>query len=83
MDDAIRLGLASWDGEAHEYFLAVPVSIERRRCVAVSEPDDLIPDVDGMSDAELLDAYQQTAGEPGDPVADALCAEMERRGLDF
>lgn len=31
MMDAIRLELASWDGERREHFLAVPVSMERRR----------------------------------------------------
>lgn len=36
-----------------------------------------------MTDAELLSAYQHTAGEPGDPIADALLAEIERRGLDI
>lgn len=30
MADAIRLGLASWDEGAREYFLAVPVTITRR-----------------------------------------------------
>ena len=29
--DAIREGLASWDDERREHFLAVPVSIERER----------------------------------------------------
>jgi len=35
-----------------------------------------------MTDAELLRAYQRTSGEPGDPVADALEKEIERRQLD-
>ena len=35
-----------------------------------------------MSDADLLAAYQRTTGEEGDAEADALCAEIERRGLD-
>lgn len=35
-----------------------------------------------MSDGDLSAAYQRTTGEHGDPVADALCAEIERRGLD-
>lgn len=34
------------------------------------------------SNADLLRAYQRTDGEPGDPEADALLAEIERRGLD-
>jgi len=29
--DAIRLGLASWDESEREHFLAVPVRIERRK----------------------------------------------------
>lgn len=35
-----------------------------------------------LSDADLLAAYQRTAGEVGDPIADALAAEIERRKLD-
>lgn len=31
MQDAIRLGLASWDDERREHFFAVPVGIERRK----------------------------------------------------
>lgn len=34
------------------------------------------------SDAELLEAYQLSDGVPGNPEADALVAEIERRGLD-
>ena len=44
---------------------------------------DLLERIPAMSDAELVDAYQKTDGEPGDPVADALCQEIERRGLDI
>ena len=36
-----------------------------------------------MSDAALLAAYERTDGEPGDPEADALLAEIQRRDLDF
>jgi hypothetical protein len=35
-----------------------------------------------LPDRELLAHYAATDGEPGDPVADALCAEIHRRGLD-
>ena len=35
-----------------------------------------------LNDQQLEAAYQRTSGEPGDPAADALCAEIERRGLD-
>ena len=35
-----------------------------------------------LSDAALLAAYQRTSGEPGDVEADALCREIEARGLD-
>jgi hypothetical protein len=38
--------------------------------------------VRAMSDADLIAAYQRTSGEPGDTVADALLAEIERRDLD-
>lgn len=37
----------------------------------------------GVSDTALLAAYQRTDGEPGNPEADALAAEIERRGLDI
>jgi hypothetical protein len=33
------------------------------------------------TDKQVLDAYQLTGGEPGDAEADALAAEIERRGL--
>lgn len=36
-----------------------------------------------VPDAEICEAYLNTDGEPGDPVADALAAECERRNLDF
>lgn len=35
-----------------------------------------------MTDAELLSAYEETSGEAGDPISDALLAEIKRRGLD-
>lgn len=40
------------------------------------------PNPRDLNDADLLRAYQRTTGEPGDPVADALEKEIERRGLD-
>ena len=36
-----------------------------------------------LSDRELLDAWGKSDGEPGDPEADALIAEIARRHLDF
>lgn len=36
-----------------------------------------------MTDADLLAAYQRTDGESGNAEADALAAEIERRGLDI
>lgn len=36
-----------------------------------------------LSDHDLPAAYQASGGEPGDPVADALAAEIERRNLDL
>lgn len=39
-------------------------------------------DPKSMTDDELLSAYAETSGEAGDPIADALLAEIERRGLD-
>jgi hypothetical protein len=38
--------------------------------------------VKAMTDAALLAAYQRTEGEPGNPEADALLAEIKRRELD-
>lgn len=35
-----------------------------------------------LSDEDLLAAYEQTSGAPGDEDADALLAEIKRRGLD-
>jgi hypothetical protein len=35
-----------------------------------------------LSDAELQARYQRTSGEVGEPEADALAAEIERRELD-
>lgn len=37
----------------------------------------------GMSDEALRAAWQRTTGEPGDPEADALLAEIARRNLDI
>jgi hypothetical protein len=36
-----------------------------------------------LTDKQLVAAFQQTDGEPGNPEADALAAELERRELDF
>jgi len=44
--------------------------------------DTFADQIAAMPDPELLRAYQRTTGEPGDPVADALLAEIERRELD-
>ena len=35
-----------------------------------------------LSDHDLLAAYEETSGEPGDPIVEALLAEIKRRGLD-
>ncbi len=35
------------------------------------------------TDAELVALYQATDGIPGNPIADLLAAEMERREIDF
>lgn len=39
-------------------------------------------DLKTMTDQELLSAYEETSGEVGDPIADALLAEIRKRGLD-
>lgn len=43
----------------------------------------LMVDLRTVSDAELIRAYLESNGEPGDPEGDALAAELERRGLDI
>lgn len=40
-------------------------------------------EIASLSDRVLVAAYQRTTGEPGDAEADALLAEIERRGLDL
>jgi hypothetical protein len=37
--------------------------------------------LDGASDADLTNAYQQSGGEVGQPAAEALLGEIKRRGL--
>ena len=37
----------------------------------------------GSSDDDLVAAWQRTGGEAGDPIADLLAAEMERREVVF
>lgn len=41
------------------------------------------PSPSTMSDTELVKAYQETTGEPGDPWVEALVEEMARREVDF
>lgn len=36
-----------------------------------------------VTDAGIADSYQRTDGAPGNPFADLLCAEAERRGIDL
>lgn len=38
--------------------------------------------VRAFSDDDLLAAYERTTGEPGNPEAETLLAEIKRRGLD-
>ena len=35
-----------------------------------------------LSDHELVEDYEKSSGEPGDPVADNLLAEIQHRELD-
>ena len=44
--------------------------------------DTFTEQVAAMSDADLLAAYQETTGEPGNAGDEALLTEIERRGLD-
>lgn len=50
--------------------------------MADPDPPELNDDPVEVSDAELLAEYQRTDGEPGNPIVDAIVAEIERRGLD-
>jgi hypothetical protein len=52
---------------------------------AAEEVDEFSAEVrtllNSASDAELTDAYQQSGGELGHPVAEALLGEIKRRNL--
>lgn len=41
------------------------------------------PSASTMSPTELIKAYQETSGEPGDPWVEALVDEMARREVEF
>lgn len=45
------------------------------------EPEPIDPKQ--MSDRDLVAAYVMTEGDPDDPRAEALLAEIERRNLDI
>ena len=47
------------------------------------DPDRVLRHISTLSDPELLAAFQRTDGEAGNPEADALIGEIERRGLDL
>lgn len=36
-----------------------------------------------VTDQGIADSYQRTDGAPGNPFADLLCIEAERRGIDL
>ncbi|WP_426254479.1 hypothetical protein [Sphingomonas sp. DC2300-3] len=48
----------------------------------MTEDEATPPDLSSLTDDQLLDAYEATSGTPGDPEADRLIAEIQRRGLD-
>jgi hypothetical protein len=52
---------------------------------AAGEVDEFSAEVGGLlndvSDADLTSAYEQSGGEVGHPVAEALLGEIKRRGL--
>lgn len=48
---------------------------------AMSKPDR--NDLKQMTDRDLIAAYVMTDGDPDDPRAEALLAEIERRNLDI
>jgi hypothetical protein len=44
---------------------------------------DYSADLTLWSDEQLLTVWRGSTGEPGDPIADRLAAEIERRNLDI
>ena len=42
-----------------------------------------MPEPRQMTDQQLKERYEETNGTPGNPIADALLAEIKRRGLDL
>ena len=55
----------------------VPGNMEPQRALMQRAMELLV----SSSDHELCASYKRTSGKPGDPEADALLAEIERRGL--
>jgi len=51
----------------------------RSRSLDVIEFDD----PKKLTDEELLSAYRQSSGEAGDPISEALLAEIKKRNLDI
>jgi hypothetical protein len=51
--------------------------------LVTGDPEGRAEAIAAATDEELLAAWELTGGEPGDPIADALAGEMQRRGLDF
>ena len=42
-----------------------------------------MPEPRDMTDRQIKERYEQTNGRPGNPIADALLAEIKRRSLDL
>ncbi len=61
------------------------VTNEEAADAAAGEVDEFSAEVRGLlndaSDAELTSAYEQSGGEVGHPVAEALLGEIKRRSL--
>lgn len=47
------------------------------------DPPELNDDPVEVTDADLLAEYQRSGGEPGNPDAEAILAEIQRRNLDI
>lgn len=45
--------------------------------------DTFVEQLKAMSDKDLLEAYRTSSGEAGEPVFEALVAEIQTRNLDI
>ncbi|SFP98480.1 hypothetical protein [Sphingomonas rubra] len=82
MREAERLTTLQQPGFTDAMGLGTGVDIGGMMAAAAIE-DQVSAAIGEAAGPDLLAAYQRTDGEPGNPEADALLAEIERRGLDI